>query len=348
MYGFNYQDDEHGNITMVTTPSKPGPKPRISSKATILTADIGNEIREVWRHNLEYEMSLIRDLVDQYPYVAIDTEFPGFVNKPIESMRMNPDYNYQTLRSNVDLLKIIQFGITFSDHLGRLPKPTCTWQFNFKFSLKEDMYSPYAIELLASCGIEFSKIEEDGIEVTDFSELFISSGIILNENIKWICFHGGYDFGYLLKVLTCTDLPKKESEFFDLLKLYFPCIYDVKYLMKSCKSLGKGSLSGLAEDLNVLRIGPQHQAGSDSLLTLSTFFKLREEFFENDIDDFKYKGVLYGYNVTPTNQFFHYPITGGVQYNQHQHQQQLLQQQQQQQLLQQQQQQQQQEDPQYA
>ncbi|EGC28247.1 hypothetical protein DICPUDRAFT_160469, partial [Dictyostelium purpureum] len=278
---FIYQDDENGNITLITTPSKPnGGKMRMSHcKATILTADIGNEIREVWNHNLEYEMSLIRDIVDSYPCVAIDTEFPGFVNKPIESMRMNPDYNYQTLRSNVDLLKIIQFGITFSDDKGELPHPSCTWQFNFKFSLKEDMYSPYAIELLKSCGIDFQRIEDNGIDVNDFSELFISSGIVLNEKINWICFHGGYDFGYLLKVLTCTDLPKKESEFFDLLKIYFPCIYDVKYLMKSCKNL-KGGLSGLAEDLNVVRNGPHHQAGSDSLLTTSTFFKLREEFLK--------------------------------------------------------------------
>jgi CCR4-NOT transcription complex subunit 7/8 len=30
----------------------------------------------------------------------------------------------------------------------------------------------------------------------------------------------------------------------------------------------------VAEDLSVERIGPQHQAGSDSLLTAATFFKV--------------------------------------------------------------------------
>eukprot|EP01132_Coremiostelium_polycephalum_P004629 gene4629-5782_t len=294
------EDDHHGNL-MVLTPTKPNPNRQRTSKTTIVTADLGNEIREVWSYNLDQEMALIRELVDKYPYIAIDTEFPGFINRPIEAMRMRPDYNYQTLRYNVDLLKIIQFGITFSDLSGQLPSPTCTWQFNFKFSLKEDMYSQYAIDLLTNCGIEFSKIEEDGIDVCDFSELLISSGIVLNDRIKWVCFHGGYDFGYLLKVLTCTDLPEKESEFFELLRIYFPCIYDVKYLMKSCKNL-KGGLSSLAEDLDVLRIGPQHQAGSDSLLTISTFFKLREEFFENDIDDHKFKGILYGYNNNTVQQ----------------------------------------------
>ena len=39
----------------------------------------------------------------------------------------------------------------------------------------------------------------------------------------------------------------------------------MKYLMKFTDNL-HGGLSKLAEQLNVVRIGPQHQAGSDSLL----------------------------------------------------------------------------------
>lgn len=67
---------------------------------------------------------------------------------------------------------------------------------------------------------------------------------------SFLLFSSGYDFAYLLKVLTAQNLPSEESEFFDLLKLYFPNIYDVKYLMKSCKSL-KGGLQEVAELLEV-------------------------------------------------------------------------------------------------
>ena len=67
------------------------------------------------------------------------------------------------------------------------------------------------------------------------------SGLVLREPVKWLSFHSGYDFGYLLNLLTNQNLPKTESEFFELLKLYFPNVYDVKYLMKSCKNL-KGGL----------------------------------------------------------------------------------------------------------
>ena len=88
-------------------------------------------------------------------------------------------------------------------------------------------------------------------------------------------------------------MPKTESEFFEAMRLFFPNVYDVKYLMKSCKNL-KGGLQELANELEVPRIGPQHQAGSDSLLTGQTFFKLKEMFFEDDIDDSKYCGHLWG------------------------------------------------------
>ena len=66
----------------------------------------------------------------------------------------------------------------------------------------------------------------------------------------------------------------------------------MKYLMKFTDNL-HGGLSKLAEQLDVARIGPQHQAGSDSLLTACTFFKLKQAHFA-DSDMEKYAGVLYG------------------------------------------------------
>lgn len=42
--------------------------------------------------------------------------------------------------------------------------------------------------------------EARGIDVQHFGELLMSSGIVLNDEIRWITFHSGYDFGYLLKV----------------------------------------------------------------------------------------------------------------------------------------------------
>lgn len=95
------------------------------------------------------------------------------------------------------------------------------------------MYAQDSIELLQNSGIQFKKHEEDGIEPLEFAELLMSSGIVLMDNIKWLSFHSGYDFGYLIKLLTDNNLPQDESEFFELLKLYFPTIYDVKVFIHS-------------------------------------------------------------------------------------------------------------------
>lgn len=155
------------------------------------------------------------------------------------------------------------------------------------------MYSQESIDLLTSCGIDFARFEKDGMDAAQFGELLITSGLVLLPNVKWISFHSGYDFGYLLKVLMANPLPSDEVPFFELLRLFFPSFYDIKYLMKSCKSL-KGGLQDIADDLGIERVGIQHQAGSDSLLTAKAFFKIKHVFFDDHMDDAKYSGFLFG------------------------------------------------------
>jgi CCR4-NOT transcription complex subunit 7/8 len=153
---------------------------------------------------------------------------------------------------------------------------------------------------------------------------------VLSDTVRWITFHSGYasspappwraqpvltagsqiyfsyDFGYLLKLVTCRELPATESEFFDILLTYFPTIYDMKYLQKFVGGPQglHGGLQKLADALDVERIGPQHQAGSDSLLTANTFFKMRNVYFsgQNSGTDAplqldKYANVLYGLGI---------------------------------------------------
>lgn len=250
-------------------------------------------IRDVWASNLEDKFHTIAHLVQTHHYVAMDTEFPDVVVRPDDIELQPPAYQYAMVRDNVNILKIIQLGLAFRDENGN-PAPNCSaWQFNFKFSLETDDYAKDSIGLLIQSGIQFKKHKEEGIDPNEFAQLCTVSGIVLSDSVRWLVFHGGFDFGYLLKLLTGQDRPEKESEFHKLLSIYFPMIYDVKYIMQSCPML-KGGLQQVAKALQVDRVGSQHQAGSDCSLTGAVFFKIRQVYFGGHIDDDYYCGHVAG------------------------------------------------------
>jgi len=279
------------------------------------------EIRNVWAENVEEEMACIREIIATHPYVAMDTEFPGVVARPV-SETYSPDFHYKSLKVNVDLLKIIQLGLSFADEDGNFAKHCPCWQFNFKFNLNDDMFAQDSIDLLVNSGISFDDHANRGIDPMRFGELMMVSGLVLDEKVKWVSFHSGYDYGYLLKLLTTQELPSDEKSFFDTLKLYFPTIYDIKYMTSLCDG-HFGGLQKLADDLRCTRVGAEHQAGSDSMLTMTTYFALARSKFQKinnsngngngsggnadknanknaNIEDSKYRNELYGYGNNHT------------------------------------------------
>ncbi|WUR04006.1 CCR4-NOT transcription complex subunit 7 (CNOT7) [Vairimorpha necatrix] len=253
-----------------------------------------SQILNVWKNNLHQEMKTIRSLIHKYNHISMDTEFPGVVAKPIGNFKSQSSFAYQQLRCNVDILKIIQLGISLSDSKGNRPLPVNTWQFNFNFSLDSDMYAQESIDLLIQAKIDFKEHEKNGIEIEEFGELLITSGMVMSEEVIWISFHSAYDFGYLIKVLTCNLLPEKEDDFYELLRALFPEFYDIKFCVKNSKYVKKG-LQEISSDMGLKRYGIQHQAGSDALLTSLTFFKAREVLQEEIHSD--NLGKLFGIEI---------------------------------------------------
>lgn len=288
-----------------TTPPTPAAAPALPKKYDLVSEICERftykgqrlEIRQVNRDTLHHEMAAIREVVTTHKYIAMDTEFPGIVVRPLDAFLGTQEYNYKTLRCNVDLLKIIQLGLTFCDENGNLAPGCPCWQFNFNFNLDEDIYATDSIELLKRSGIDFEQHATKGIDPSVFAEMLMTSGLVLGPDTCWITFQSGYDFGYLLKMLTGSPLPTSETAFFAKLLKFFPRLYDEKHMMCSCESL-VGGLNRLGSDLQVDRIGTSHQAGSDSLLTAQTFFKMKQAVFGNKLDEQKFEGILHGYNDT--------------------------------------------------
>jgi CCR4-NOT transcription complex subunit 7/8 len=196
-------------------------------------------------------------------------------------------------------LKVIQIGITLCDEKGNFPSGTTTWQFNFKFDLEIEQFSCESIDLLERSGIDFNQLKTRGITIEKFGEHLMTSGLVLNDEVYFISFHGCYDFAYLLKILTNVNLPDTDQKFFETLKTYFPNFYDIRYLVRLYDHY-RGSLQRLANELDVSRYGTQHQAGSDSIVTKEVFFTLKNN-APVEIQFKVEKNILFGFEFDSIN-----------------------------------------------
>ena len=68
-------------------------------------------------------------------------------------------------------------------------------------SFREDMYAQESIDLLQNSGIQFKKHEDEGIDINDFAELLMTSGIVLSDQVKWLSFHRYQNTFFLLCLL---------------------------------------------------------------------------------------------------------------------------------------------------
>lgn len=251
---------------------------------------------------------------------------------------------------------MIQLGITLFAHDGSLPpdgepnnpqsqyvphlvQSPWSWQFNFTFSLSSDMYAHESTAMLEKAGIDFAAHEKNGIDPHEFGALLYSSGLVLDPDVRWISFHSGYDFGYLMKIMLQQPLPEDEDDFHERLDIFFPSLFDIKYLIKHAsrnqtvnngqalsqegasilsKLQAKSGLQDIADEMGIPRVGIAHQAGSDSLLTGHVYFKMRDRIWGGEIVKEKYSGMVWGLNgqMGPSSRDFNTPnMNGAVFYN---------------------------------
>lgn len=242
----------------------------------------------------------------------MDTEFPGVI---YGGNAWTSHARYDILKSNVDALKIIQVGFTLSDGNGNLPtleafkktelfrqpiQESYVWEFNFReFSPDLDPHATDSIKMLKDNGIDFEKNNEFGVDVNEFSELFLSSGLVMNDTVSWITFHGSSDFAYLLKILTGKKLPNNLEAFLDRVRLFFgDKVYDIKHMVRYGRYANTclGGLNKVAMALKVNRVaGNAHQSGSDSLLAWHVFLEIKELW---EHQPRQYANVLHGLELS--------------------------------------------------
>ncbi|KAL7199855.1 hypothetical protein ACSBR2_022043 [Camellia fascicularis] len=169
----------------------------------------------------------------------MDTEFPGtiiFSDKHYSCL--SPSDNYFLMKSNVDTLNLIQVGLTLSDNQGNHPD---LYTHNFDIE-SNDLRNVDSIKLLKRQGIDFKRNREEGIDSRGFAEMLLWSGLVYKRSLKrWVTFHSGYDFGFLIKMLTHRELLENLETFMAMVHFYFSgSVYDIKHLMRDCNGLNGG------------------------------------------------------------------------------------------------------------
>lgn len=123
-----------------------------------------------------------------------------------------------------------------------MPAPISSWQFNLNFDLSQELINTGALNLLRESGIDFGLLSKHGIDPIYLGERLTTSGLVYNENLTWICFHGASDMGYMYKLLTCDKMPTRDV-FRDQLKIIFPKLLDLKTLQECYYSHLRGGLN---------------------------------------------------------------------------------------------------------
>ena len=130
---------------------------KVNSKACESTDE--GEIINVWKYNLEEEVENVCKFIEEgFDIIAMDTEFPGIIYNLNPQMTHSNSW-YDIVRDNVNVLNMIQVGITLSDKDGNKPKPVNTWQFNMQFDLSKDKFSNDSITILKEAGIDFDELK---------------------------------------------------------------------------------------------------------------------------------------------------------------------------------------------
>lgn len=267
-------------------------------------------IKEVWSGNLEQEFNILRSFINDKTssiYISIHQEIPGIVARPVGTFKSSSDYHFQTLRSNSDLLNLIQLSLCAVSVKNNEISNSVIWQFNFRYDLSKEMFNEeHLTMLLQTSQINFAMHMSQGIPHFAFAELMVESGLLLDPSINWLSYHLGYDLGFLISLLTNDVLPNEEKDFFWWCSKYFPNFYDLKHIGNQLLNAGKSSGNGSNNNNDLSGNG----AGGDKGLTLVN--KPSVEYLAEE---------LHLLPISPLIRQYFASSTQGGQFSGHQHQQ---------------------------
>ncbi|XP_066357878.1 probable CCR4-associated factor 1 homolog 9 [Miscanthus floridulus] len=223
------------------------------------------QLQSVTAANFAAELDIIGSLLPSYPYVVVDTEYPGTVHRPPAGRRdgdLSPDERYALVKANVDELPIVQLGVTLCDAHGNLPcvpdyrygyyhgYAERAWEVDFSdFDVGRDRHAAQSVAFLRSQGVDFDAARAHGISSAAFgaklAEILTSAPRGAGDvELTWVVFGGAYDLAYLVKMLDGgKPLPETRQGFVARVReLLGGRVFDAKFMAENC---GRADLRGV-------------------------------------------------------------------------------------------------------
>lgn len=210
------------------------------------------QLRSVTAANFAAELDLIGSLLQNYPYIVVDTEYPGTVHRPPAGRRdddLSPDEWYAMLKANVDELPPVQLGITLCDSHGNLPvvldygygyTEGC-WEVELSdFDIRRHRHAAQSVAFLRSQGVDFDAVRARGVGSAAFgaklAEILLASrgaGV----GLTWVAFGGAYDLAYLVKMIggIGQPLPETRQGFLERVRVLLGGrVFDARFMAENC------------------------------------------------------------------------------------------------------------------
>ncbi|XP_034570048.1 probable CCR4-associated factor 1 homolog 11 [Setaria viridis] len=269
----------------------------------------GLAVTSVTAENFEAELDAIAALLQRYPIVVIDTEYPGTVHRPTAGRRecdVTPGERYALVKANVDELPAVQLGITLCDADGNVPVVAAgadgracqrAWEFTFSdFDPVRGRHAPESVAFLTSQGVDFPAARLRGVSSSAFAARLaaVLAPARLRGGLTWAAFGGAYDFAYMIKMLSGGQpLPGTWQEFMARARdLLGGGMFDAKYMAEHS---GRADLIGGGLRRVAVRLGapllfpePPCLAGPKSHTACHVYTAMRRHF--RDL----YRGHDYG------------------------------------------------------
>ncbi|XP_066357899.1 probable CCR4-associated factor 1 homolog 9 [Miscanthus floridulus] len=248
------------------------------------------QLQSVAAANFAAELDRIGSLLPRYPYVVVDTEYPGTVHHAPAGRRdsdLSPDERYALVKANVDELPIVQLGITLCDSHGNLPfvpdyrygafgyhhggggggYGERAWEVDFSdFDVSRDHHAAQSVAFLRSQGVDFdTAARARGVSSAAFgAKLAEVLQRVAGKNVEltWVAFGGAYDLAYLVKMIGGGQpLPETRQGFVERVReLLGGRVFDAKFMAENC---GRADLRGVGLRSVAANLGAAMPAAAD-------------------------------------------------------------------------------------